>query len=354
MLVDPGEARSRRSRAWCGRSGPLPRAVQRLTGSATRTSRRRRASTSSPSRSRPRSRARVIVRTTRSSSSSFLAPLRRPGAARPALPRHAGSARDRASRRAGPAPRDLHARAARRRGAPPRALGRARYRARGGARGGRRAPRRATLRGGAQRARELRAGFALALAGRRRRDARARRRRRRRSSSPSRRATRRRSRSTRTRSPRRSPTRHAAPPLPGLPRARGADPDGAPLRAPARRRRDAAARGRNRGREVARLPRGRHPLRDGAGGRRESRAGRRLDPHQAAPGPAAREGHPGGGRDARAIPDLRALSIKGRANYVCARRVEQVLAEGREPSIFARGPLRLCGARGVRAHAAVG
>ncbi len=34
-------------------------------------------------------------------------------------------------------------------------------------------------------------------------------------------------------------------------------------------------------------------------------------------------------------PVLRALSIKGRANYVCSRRVEQVLAEGREPSIFA-------------------
>ena len=34
-------------------------------------------------------------------------------------------------------------------------------------------------------------------------------------------------------------------------------------------------------------------------------------------------------------PGLRALSMKGRANYVCARRVEQVLAEGREPSIFA-------------------
>jgi len=33
-------------------------------------------------------------------------------------------------------------------------------------------------------------------------------------------------------------------------------------------------------------------------------------------------------------PDLRALSIKGRANYVCERRLEAVLAEGREPSIF--------------------
>jgi len=34
-------------------------------------------------------------------------------------------------------------------------------------------------------------------------------------------------------------------------------------------------------------------------------------------------------------PELRAVSIKGRANYVCARRTEQVLNEGREPSIFA-------------------
>ena len=34
-------------------------------------------------------------------------------------------------------------------------------------------------------------------------------------------------------------------------------------------------------------------------------------------------------------PDLRALSIKGRANYICARRTDQVLAEGREASIFA-------------------
>ena len=29
-----------------------------------------------------------------------------------------------------------------------------------------------------------------------------------------------------------------------------------------------------------------------------------------------------------------ALSIKGRANYVCERRLDAVLAEGREPSIF--------------------
>jgi ATP-dependent DNA helicase DinG len=34
--------------------------------------------------------------------------------------------------------------------------------------------------------------------------------------------------------------------------------------------------------------------------------------------------------------DLQALSIKGRANYVCARRLDATLAEGREPSLFAR------------------
>ncbi len=34
-------------------------------------------------------------------------------------------------------------------------------------------------------------------------------------------------------------------------------------------------------------------------------------------------------------PELRALSIKGRANYVCERRLQTVLAEGREPRLFA-------------------
>ncbi len=36
---------------------------------------------------------------------------------------------------------------------------------------------------------------------------------------------------------------------------------------------------------------------------------------------------------------IRALSIKGRANYACARRLSQVLAEGREPRIFAEDRL---------------
>jgi Rad3-related DNA helicase len=34
-------------------------------------------------------------------------------------------------------------------------------------------------------------------------------------------------------------------------------------------------------------------------------------------------------------PDLKALSIKGRANYICSRRVKEVLAEGSEPQMFA-------------------
>jgi ATP-dependent DNA helicase DinG len=56
-------------------------------------------------------------------------------------------------------------------------------------------------------------------------------------------------------------------------------------------------------------------------------------------------------------PDLRALSIKGRANYICARRLEGVLAEGREPSIFAEDRLAhavlMCCAA-TRAHGEVG
>jgi ATP-dependent DNA helicase DinG len=42
------------------------------------------------------------------------------------------------------------------------------------------------------------------------------------------------------------------------------------------------------------------------------------------PAAAAMLGHPG----------IRALSIKGRANYACARRLAQVLAEGREPRLL--------------------
>jgi ATP-dependent DNA helicase DinG len=38
-------------------------------------------------------------------------------------------------------------------------------------------------------------------------------------------------------------------------------------------------------------------------------------------------------------PSLRALSIKGRANYVCQRRLETVLAEGRQPRLFAEDRL---------------
>src|SRR5262245_61057829 len=56
-------------------------------------------------------------------------------------------------------------------------------------------------------------------------------------------------------------------------------------------------------------------------------------------------------------PDLRALSIKGRANYLCARRFEQVRAEGREPRIFAADRLAyaaLSACARTRRHGEVG
>jgi ATP-dependent DNA helicase DinG len=56
-------------------------------------------------------------------------------------------------------------------------------------------------------------------------------------------------------------------------------------------------------------------------------------------------------------PDLKALSIKGRANYVCARRLSQVLADGREPSIFADDRLAyaaLAACAGIRRHGELG
>ncbi len=56
-------------------------------------------------------------------------------------------------------------------------------------------------------------------------------------------------------------------------------------------------------------------------------------------------------------PDLRALSIKGRANYVCARRAAVVFAEGREPQMFAADRLAyaaLSACAGIRRHGEVG
>ena len=56
-------------------------------------------------------------------------------------------------------------------------------------------------------------------------------------------------------------------------------------------------------------------------------------------------------------PELRAVSIKGRANYVCARRLDAVLAEGREPSIFAEDRLAyavMMACAKTRAHGEVG
>jgi ATP-dependent DNA helicase DinG len=56
-------------------------------------------------------------------------------------------------------------------------------------------------------------------------------------------------------------------------------------------------------------------------------------------------------------PDLRALSIKGRANYVCARRIAAVYAEGREPQMFDRDRLAyaaLASCAGIRRHGEIG
>jgi ATP-dependent DNA helicase DinG len=56
-------------------------------------------------------------------------------------------------------------------------------------------------------------------------------------------------------------------------------------------------------------------------------------------------------------PQLRALSIKGRANYVCERRLALALAEGREPRIFLEDRLAyaaLAACASIRPHGEVG
>jgi Rad3-related DNA helicase len=56
-------------------------------------------------------------------------------------------------------------------------------------------------------------------------------------------------------------------------------------------------------------------------------------------------------------PALRAVSIKGRANYVCARRLESTLAEGLEPRIFADDRMAwavLLACARTRAHGEIG
>ncbi|HXV35863.1 MAG TPA: exonuclease domain-containing protein, partial [Myxococcota bacterium] len=56
-------------------------------------------------------------------------------------------------------------------------------------------------------------------------------------------------------------------------------------------------------------------------------------------------------------PELKAISIKGRANYICARRLALVLAEGREPQMFAEDRLAhaaLAACAGIRRHGEVG
>src|SRR5690606_18699544 len=56
-------------------------------------------------------------------------------------------------------------------------------------------------------------------------------------------------------------------------------------------------------------------------------------------------------------PELRALSIKGRGNYVCERRLAAVLAEGLEPRIFAEDRMAwavLSACAEIRPHGEVG
>ena len=56
-------------------------------------------------------------------------------------------------------------------------------------------------------------------------------------------------------------------------------------------------------------------------------------------------------------PELRALSIKGRANYVCRRRCDQLLARGRDPQLFAEDRLAyavLAASARLRAHGEIG
>jgi Rad3-related DNA helicase/DNA polymerase III epsilon subunit-like protein len=56
-------------------------------------------------------------------------------------------------------------------------------------------------------------------------------------------------------------------------------------------------------------------------------------------------------------PDLKAMSIKGRANYLCSRRAALVLAEGREPQMFPADRLAyaaLAACAGIRRHGEVG
>lgn len=56
-------------------------------------------------------------------------------------------------------------------------------------------------------------------------------------------------------------------------------------------------------------------------------------------------------------PELKAMSIKGRANYVCSRRLAVVLSEGREPRIFPEDRLAyaaLAASAGIRRHGEVG
>ncbi len=95
-----------------------------------------------------------------------------------------------------------------------------------------------------------------------------------------------------------------------------------------RSERGAAGRGRHRRREVARLPRGGDPVRDPRAPRQASAADRDLDAHQAAPGPARREGHRRRGALPRLPGAARALDQGPRELRLRSAASSVVLAEG--------------------------
>ena len=325
----------------CGRAAPLPRAVHARSPAS------RDADLAGAPRIdgvAPALRAALAGRTIVAHNAEFERALpralRRAALARAPLPRHASTcSRSRIPTRPTCGSRRFTRALLGTRGAPPRARRRARHGARDLALAGAGAARgRGALRGGA-RARSRR--FApdspwLALLGKERALRRARRPPRRSSSRSARRA-RRACRSTRTRSPRRSPTRRAA---------------GATSRATAcARSRSRLARavradcsttevlllegGTGVGKSLAYLAAA-IPFAMRARRGRRARAGRRLDAHEAAPGPAPRQGHRRGGALPRLPGPARALDQGPRELRVRSGGSQQVLAEGREPGLVPR------------------
>ena len=117
------------------------------------------------------------------------------------------------------------------------------------------------------------------------------------------------------------------------------------VRAPARRRRArccsraARASGKSLAYLAAAIP---FAMERAAGG--DARAGRRLDAHEAAPGPAAREGHPGGGRACSATRVCARSRSRG-ARTTCAR--------GASSRCSPRGASRASSRRTALAYAAL-